>query len=70
MKRAFHPMSIDKALAQLGMAMCAQVVDGVNAIFELEDGNVMAPRFHRDACALKNIGLCAYVGPVCHGQMG
>ncbi|WP_298601392.1 hypothetical protein [uncultured Limnohabitans sp.] len=37
-------MSFYKTIAEFGVAVAAQVVDGVNAILELEDGNVLALR--------------------------
>ena len=63
-------MSFYKTIAEFGVAVAAQVVDGVNAILELEDGNVLALRCHGHARAFKQIGLGGHVNPVVHDQMG
>jgi hypothetical protein len=70
MEWAFHLVALHKAITQFGVAMAAQVVDGVNAIFEFEDRNVLPFGGHSDACAFKQIGLGGHVNPLGHDQMG
>jgi hypothetical protein len=41
MERTLHMVASDEAIAELGVALGAQVVDGVNAIFEFEERNVL-----------------------------
>jgi hypothetical protein len=53
MERALHLVALYKAVAQLGMAVGADVVDGIHALFELEERNVVALGADRNASALK-----------------
>jgi hypothetical protein len=66
---AFHVVAFDKAITQFGIAMAAQIVDGVNTIFEFEDSDVLAFGGHSDACAFKQIGLGGYVNPFAHSGL-
>ena len=74
MEGALHVVAFNKAVAELGVAVGAQVVDGEDFTFHAEQGNVLSFGRDSDACAFKQIGLGGYVGPVAHkvalDQMG
>ena len=50
-------VAVDSAIAELGVAVGTQVVDGVNAVFAFDEGNFMPRVRHGDACAFKQISL-------------
>ena len=62
--------TFDEAIAQLGAAVGAQVVDGKHLTVHVEQGNVLPLRGDGDACAFKQISLGGHVGPVAHSQIG
>jgi hypothetical protein len=70
MEGALHQMAIDESVTESGIAMAAYVVDGVDAIDELEHSDVMALGGDSYASTFKQIGLGGHVGPRAHGQMG
>ena len=63
-------MTVHKTVAQLGIAVAAEVVNRINAIFKLEDSNVVALGRDSYACAFKQVGLGGHIGPVAHVQIG
>jgi hypothetical protein len=63
-------MSFNKALAQLGIAMAALVVNRKDAIVHLEHGNVQPLGRDGHADAFKKIGLGGHVNPVAHIKSG
>ena len=63
MEGALHVMPLDEAIAQLGVAVVAQVVDGEDFAFHTEEGNVLAFGGHGNARAFKQVGLGGHVNP-------
>jgi hypothetical protein len=60
-------VALHKAIAQFGVAVTAQVVDGEHFAFYAEQGNVLPFGGHGDACAFKQIGLGGHINPWSHG---
>lgn len=59
-------MPLNKTIAQSGVAMAADIVDSVYAIFQLEDGYIVAIRSHGNPGSLKQVGLRGYISPIEH----
>ena len=65
-ERALNVVAFHKTITKFGVAMAAQIVDGVHAIFKFENSNVLAFWGNSDACAFKQIGLGGHVNPLGH----
>jgi hypothetical protein len=50
-------MTVHETIAEFGIAMATNIVNGINAIFKLEDGNVMTLGCDSNTCAFKQLGL-------------
>ena len=63
-------VTLHKTVAQLGITVGAQVVDGEDFAFHAEQGNVLPLGGDGNARAFKQIGLGGHVNPVRHSQIG
>ena len=70
MEGTLHMIAFHKAVAQLGIAVAAIVVDGEHTLLQFEDGDVMILRGDCNASPFKQVGLCGHVNPVAHDQIG
>jgi hypothetical protein len=61
-----HMIALYKPIAQFGIAVAAFVVDGINALRQFKDSDIMVLRRHSKAYAFKQISLCGHVNPVVH----
>ena len=70
MEWAFDVVSLDKAIAQLGIAVAAQVVYREHFAFHAEQRDILSVRGHWNARTFEQVGLCGHINPLGHGQIG
>jgi hypothetical protein len=63
-------VALDKTLAQPGVAVGAQVVDGKHLALDAEQGKVQPMGSHGYARTFKQIGLGRHIGPFVHDHTG
>jgi hypothetical protein len=68
-KGALDHVPVYKALTKSGMAVGANIVNSVNTLFHLKNGNIVTFRRHGYACTFKQFGLGGRISSITHNDI-